>query len=57
MKSQVCIFLCASSVTLLLQGAVAGMWAFSNTARLMHRKLNDIIYWGGGGKGEIKGFW
>lgn len=50
MKSQVCIFLCASSVTLLLQGAVAGMWAFSNTARLMHRKLNDIIYWGGGGR-------
>lgn len=56
MKSQVCIFLCASSVTLLLQGAVAGMCAFSNTARLVHRKVNDIIYWRGGGEGWNKRF-
>lgn len=56
MKSLIRIFLCASSITLLPHSSIAGMWAFSNTARPMHTKVNDIIYWKGGGKGEIKGF-
>lgn len=56
MKSLIRIFLCASSITLLPHSSIAGMWAFSNTARPMHRKVNDIIYWKGGGKRWNKRF-